>query len=87
MITASSTHEEIFEAIRGTFEELFEIPRDEVAATSTLFEELDLDSLDAADMRAHIGEVTGKIVPEADFQSVRTVQDVVDLVAAVVRAG
>lgn len=87
MIGASSTRAEIFEALLGTFEELFEIPRSEVEESSTLFEELDLDSLDAADMRAHIQDQTGMVVPEAQFQDVRTVADVVALISEVVSAG
>jgi len=86
MIGASSTRAEILDALLGTFEELCEIPRAEVNEASTLFEELDLDSLDAADMRAHIQEQTGRVVPEAEFQDVRTVADVVTLVQKVVGA-
>ncbi len=49
MITGSSSIDDILAAIRRTFEELFEIPPEDVQLDSNLYEELDLDSLDAAD--------------------------------------
>jgi acyl carrier protein len=86
MIDASSTSEDILNALRKTFDELFEIPPDDVHLQSGLYKELDLDSLDAADMRASLQEVSGAKIPEAQFQDVRTVSDVVELLQRVVRA-
>jgi acyl carrier protein len=85
MITGSSSIDDILAAIRRTFEELFEIPPEDVQLDSNLYEELDLDSLDAADMRAQLQEVVGRPIPEAQFQEVRTVNDVVHLLQTVVR--
>lgn len=87
MIDRSSTREEIFEVLLGAIEELFEIPRAEVTPQSSLYEELDLDSLDAADLRAHVHEVTGQVLPEVKFQDVRTVDDVVGLVHSILSGG
>lgn len=86
MINGSSSVADILGALRETFEELFEIPPDDVQLESTLYEELDLDSLDAADMRARLQEVVGASIPELQFQDVRTVDDVVHLLQRVLHS-
>jgi len=80
MITSQSTPEEVFEAVRRTIAELFEFQVEELTAQSHLFEELDLDSLDAADMRQQLHDLTGQTIAEARFQEARTVGDVVTMV-------
>ncbi len=84
MINGSSSADDILGALRKTFEELFEIPPEDVHLGSKLYEEMDLDSLDAADMRANLQEVVGRSIPESQFQDVRTVDDVVRLLQRVV---
>ena len=86
MINGSSSAADIFGALLKTFEELFEIPPEDVHLHSNLYEEMDLDSLDAADMRAQLQEVVGRSIPESQFQDVRTVDDVVRLLQRVVAA-
>ena len=43
------TKEEIFEQIRLMLSQLFEIDKEEITLESKLFEELELDSIDAVD--------------------------------------
>ena len=85
MIDGSSSEEQVLAAVRTTFDELFEIPPEDVHLHSKLYEELDLDSLDAADMRAQLQEVAGRQISEALFQDVKTVDDVVQLLLNVVK--
>lgn len=60
---------------------LFDIEPALITPQARLYEDLDLDSIDAVDMVVHLQKKTGrKIKPEA-FKTVRTVQDVVDAVA------
>ena len=47
-----------------------------------LFEDLDIDSIDAIDMLSRLRELTGKALPADELKSVRTVGDVVSLVEA-----
>lgn len=47
-----------------------------------LFEELDLDSIDAVDLAIKLQEMTGKRIKPEEFKSVRTVGDVVAAVHA-----
>ncbi|WP_406017904.1 acyl carrier protein, partial [Succinivibrio sp.] len=47
---------------------------------SKLFEELELDSIDAIDLVVKLQKTIGKKIMPEDFKNVRTVQDVVDVV-------
>ena len=50
-----------------------------------LYEDLELDSIDAVDMIVHLQKKTGKKIKPETFKSVRTVQDVVDAVEQLLR--
>lgn len=61
--------------------EEFEVELADITLASKLYEELDLDSIDAVDLMVRLKEITGKkIAPEA-FKEVRTIEDVVNAVA------
>jgi|KBSSwiStaDraftv2_1062776.scaffolds.fasta_scaffold301608_2 acyl carrier protein len=70
--------EQIFDYIATTFE----VSRDEIHLDSDLKENLNLDSIDAVDLMVKVQELTGRKVPPARFENVRTVRDVLDLVFA-----
>jgi len=71
------TNDHIFEKLKGILHTTFEINPCSVQLTSHLFEELDLDSIDAVDLAIQLQEMTGKRIKPDDFKSVRTVGDVV----------
>lgn len=74
------TREEIFEHIAGVLTGLFELDRAAITPEAHLYEDLDIDSIDAVDLVVELKQWTGrKIQPEA-FKTVRTVDDVVDAV-------
>ena len=73
---------EILEKLTAFLEELFEIPADKITLDAKLFEELDLDSIDAVDLVVKLQELTGRRIKPDDFKAVRTVGDVVDCVEA-----
>jgi acyl carrier protein len=60
----------------------FEVPAEKIALEARLFEDLDLDSIDAVDLVVKLQEYTGKKIAAAEFKSVRTVGDVVERVYA-----
>lgn len=75
------TREEILDHVRGTIAELFELELDEISAESTVFEDLDLDSIDAIDLVAKLQQFTGQRIDEDAMRQVRTVGDIAELVA------
>lgn len=76
------TDAEILERIRAIFHENFAIEPERVTPDTHLFEELDLDSIDAVDLAIKLQEMTGRRIKPEEFKSVRTVGDVVAAVHA-----
>lgn len=71
------TRDEILEKLTEMLNELFEIPPEKVKPETKLFEELDLDSIDAVDLVVKLQAMTGRRISPQDFKNVRTVNDVV----------
>lgn len=74
------TKEDIFEQLKEIVVDLFEIDKSEIKFESRLYDDLDLDSIDAIDMVVKLQEITGKKVKPEDFKSARTISDVVEAV-------
>ena len=72
--------EEIFNELKKQLTELFEIPAEKITPDAKLYEDLDLDSIDAVDMIVQLQKVIEKRFKPEDFKSVKTVKDVVDVV-------
>lgn len=78
-------HDAIYQQVTSLLITLFELAPEEITPEARLYEDLDLDSIDAVDMVVNLQKKTGiKIKPET-FKSVRTVQDVVDAVEQLLR--
>jgi len=77
---------EILERIRAIFEENFGIDPARVTPQAHLFEELDLDSIDAVDLAIKLQEMTGRRIKPEEFKSVRTVGDVIVAVESLLAA-
>jgi acyl carrier protein len=76
-----NSSEEIYQRILQVMQELFDIEPQQVSRESRLYEDLDIDSIDAVDLVIELKKITGKKMQADDFKSVRTVQDVVDAVS------
>ena len=72
------SQQEYYRLIHDYFHKEFEVPAEKIKPESNLFEDLELDSIDALDM---IGMLEAKYdieVDEEEVKSIRTVQDVID---------
>jgi acyl carrier protein len=56
-----------------------------VTLESHLYEDLDLDSIDAVDLVIKLKEITGKMANPEEFKSVRTVGDVVSVISHLIQ--
>lgn len=74
----TATKDEILTTLRGYLQELFELPAARVVPSARLFEDLELDSIDAVELVVKLQTYTGKKIAPAEFKTVRTVGDVVD---------
>ena len=77
--------ETIYQEVCGLLTRLFEIHPQDITPEARLYEDLELDSIDAVDMIVHLQKKTGKKIKPETFKSVRTVQDVVDAVEQLLR--
>jgi acyl carrier protein len=75
---------EIFNQLQSIMVELFELDADEVTLQSHLYEDLDLDSIDAVDLVVQLQNITGEKIKPEEFKQVRTVADVVQAVDALI---
>ncbi len=73
------TRAEIELKVREMMAQTFEMDIEKLTPEAKLFEELNLDSIDAVDLVVKVQEITGRRVDAADLKRVRTVKDVVDI--------
>ncbi len=78
------SREMILEKLTGYLEDMFEVPRENITEAALLYEDLDLDSIDAVDLVVKLQELTGRKFKPEEFKTVRTVGDVLDRVHALV---
>lgn len=74
------TKDEIFNNISLYLQEYFEVPKETITMESKLYEDLNLDSIDAVDLIVKLQELAQKKIAPTEFKQVRTVGDVVDKV-------
>lgn len=72
--------EEINQKITDVFVKEFGIERDAVTPEAKLFEDLDLDSIDAIDLAVKLETELGIKLVESELRSIRTVSDVVEVI-------
>ncbi|NQD79366.1 acyl carrier protein [Phytopseudomonas seleniipraecipitans] len=80
------TRDEIFATLQDALVELFELSPERISLDANLYEDLEIDSIDAVDLIDHIKRQTGKKIAAEAFKSVRTVGDVVEAVYQLVNA-
>ncbi|MDV6316403.1 acyl carrier protein [Idiomarina sp. HP20-50] len=72
------TKDEVYARLVQILEEDFELESDDISLDANLYQDLDLDSIDAVDLVVKLREITGKKISPDAFKAVRTVEDVVE---------
>ncbi|NMH60672.1 acyl carrier protein [Alteromonas ponticola] len=73
--------ENILAQIRSTLVDLFELEEAEIVPEARLYEDLDIDSIDAVDLLVDLKKTISVEITPSQFKQVRTIQDVVDVFA------
>ena len=73
---------DLLERLRTVLADEFEIDPATVTPAANLFEDLDIDSIDAIDMLARLRELTGVEVSAEALRDVRTIGDVIAVIEA-----
>jgi acyl carrier protein len=71
-------NEELYARIKSILVEQFEVDEAAVSLDANLYEELEIDSIDAVDLLVQLKELTGKKISPDVFKDVRTIRDVLD---------
>jgi len=77
---SSTTREEILSHIAAIFVEQFDVSAADIVPDAKLYDDLDIDSIDAVDLIVALKEKSGKKLDPEAFKQVHTVDDVVDAV-------
>lgn len=74
------TKEEVLAEIKKVLVDEFELEESKLVPEAKLFEDLDLDSIDAVDLVVRLQNITGLKVKAEDFKAIRTLGDVADVI-------
>ncbi len=72
------TKDDIYQRIVQILQETFDIEAERIQPQAKLYEDLDIDSIDAVDLIVQLKPLAGKRLNAESFKSVRSIQDVVD---------
>lgn len=76
----TKSRDDVFELIQKTLVDLFDIDEKKIVPMAHLYEDLDIDSIDAVDLIVRLKEETGKKPNLEEFKAVRTIEDLVTAV-------
>jgi acyl carrier protein len=74
--------DEIYLWLVDVLHDMFELDKEAITLQANLYTDLDIDSIDAVDLAVKLKQLTGKRLQPEVFKNVRTVQDVVDALQA-----
>lgn len=72
--------EQIFNKLCEILESEFEIEKSLLNNDANLFEDLELDSIDAVDLAVRLQQFTDKRISPEEFKKIRTISDVVETI-------
>ena len=71
---------EILEHVSALMCEMFEIAPEDLTEDAQLYDDLDIDSIDAVDLIVELKKYTGKKIAPENFKNVETVGDIITAV-------
>ena len=74
------TRAEVSKKISSALSDLFEVDPEAISESALLYEDLDIDSIDAVDLIIELKSFTGLVIDPDDFKSVKTIEDVINIV-------
>ena len=78
-------NQDIFERLRTILIETFDIEPERIEPQARLYEDLDIDSIDAVDLIVKLKPLVGKRLQPEAFKAVRTLQDVIDALQGLIK--
>jgi acyl carrier protein len=75
-----TTREEIFAHLQRLLVDHFELDRQAITPDAKLYDDLDIDSIDAVDLMVELKNFTGRKIDPEIFKQIRTIDDIVSAV-------
>lgn len=69
--------DDLYGQLKGILIDQFELDESTISPDADLYDELELDSIDAVDLLVQLKQITGKKISPDDFKDVRTINDVI----------
>ena len=69
--------ENLYGQLKDILIEQFELDESSISPDADLYDELELDSIDAVDLLVQLKNITGKKISPDEFKDVRTINDVI----------
>ena len=82
--TVMETRADINNLLVRLLGDMFEVAPGDIHPGAHLYDDLDIDSIDAVDLVVELRAITGKQIDPDEFKAVRTVDDVINAVASIV---
>ena len=71
-------NDDLYARIKSILVDQFDVEESAVSLDANLYEELEIDSIDAVDLLVQLKELTGKKIAPETFKDVRTIRDVLN---------
>ena len=69
---------QLYDQLKNILIDQFELDEASISPDANLYDELELDSIDAVDLLVQLKNITGKKISPDDFKDVRTINDVIN---------
>ena len=73
--------EALYSRIREILVDQFEVEESSISLDANIYEELEIDSIDAVDLLVQLRELTGKKISPEVFRDIRTIRDLLNSLA------
>ena len=77
IVISEMSKEQVFAWVVDLLAQMFELEKEKLTLQSQLYEELDIDSIDAVDLAVQLKQLTGKRLSPDVFKEIRTIGDIV----------
>jgi acyl carrier protein len=81
-----TSKDDIYKKVVEILSQTFKLDAAVITPESNLYEDLDIDSIDAIDLLVKLQQMTGKRMQPEAFKSARTVQNVVDAIDTLLKS-
>lgn len=82
MADNNMNQDEVFGTVKRVFVDLFEIEEDQLTLDAHLYEDLDIDSIDAVDLITCLKEETDLKMSPEQYKEIRTLGDIVRILCS-----